>query len=405
MTRAIRRFDPVVFWAAIAATALGCLVIFDAGYARSLSSGKGVVPREFWIQAISAIAAVGIGILVSRSGLQRLYDFAKPVWWLTLVALAGLMIPGLGTEMNGAHRWYKLGPITIQPAEFAKYAVIVYIAAVMHHRKAWPAKRYKSIALWLDSTIPKKMPRLIPAVWVLIGVGLIAIEPDLGTAAVVAAIGWVCFAAGGVTRKSMVVGTLLGLLACAAVVKMEPYRVERITNHAHRWDKGNMDDTGFQTTQSELAMASGGIVGVGIGAGRAKHIMPAATTDFVGATVAEELGLIGWLLTIAPLGVLTWRFFVLAGRAPTRFGAIIQVGLGSWIGVQSVVNILMANGTWPAIGIPLPFISSGGSSLVAMWIALGVSAAAMQPILARKEATVEADRDGWRHGRPRLSGA
>lgn len=404
--RAIQRFDPYVLLLALICSVAGLLVIFDAGYARSMAAGRGVVPREFTMQAISLLVAAVAGILLANVGVRKLYRSAKAVWWITFFSLAGLMTP-LGYEMNGAVRWYKFGPVTIQPAEFAKVAAILFLAAALHKWKPWrpPAKRPRRWIHWIEKVGWPKIKRYAPALAVAVGIAMIVEEPDLGTGAVVAAIAWTLFAWGGASRRSMVLGTVAIAVLSMVAIKLEPYRWERIENHAHRWDPAHADDTGFQTVQSELAMASGGWTGVGLGAGRAKHIMPAATTDFVTATMAEELGLLGWTLMILPLAALSVRLLQLAPRAPTKFGMLVSVGTGAWLAIQSVVNIMMANGLMPAIGIPLPFYSSGGSSLIAIWLALGCSQAAMQPVEVRKEAAVETDRDRWRHGRTRLSGA
>jgi cell division protein FtsW len=197
-------------------------------------------------------------------------------------------------------------------------------------------------------------------------------EPDLGTAAVILAIAAVMLFLGGVSKRSLVVGVLIGALGVFFLVTLEPYRVERILHHSERWNVGMVDDLGYQTTQSETAMAGGGFWGVGIGSGRAKHMLPAATTDFILATIGEETGLLGALGVLAMLGVLAWRLMHLGMRLSDRFGQLVLFGTAAWLGVQSSVNVMMANGTLPAIGIPLPLISSGGSSLIAIWGCLGI---------------------------------
>jgi cell division protein FtsW len=364
-----------------------------------------MIPREFTAQVIFFAGALISTMFVVRSSPEGLYRWAKPIWFVTLIALFGVMIPGIGYEMGGSRQWYKVGPITIQPAEFAKVTSILFLAAVLNAWRAWPnkIKRYKTFALWFDNVAIPKLIRFAPAF--VLGLGLIMIIfDDLGTGAVIAFVAWVMFTLGGASRKSIVACTIIAAIGCYGLVKMQPYRVERFVTHAQRWDADHLDDAGYQTVQSELGMASGGLIGVGIGAGRTKHVMPAATTDFIPATIAEEFGFVGWLGVMMVIGGLTYRLFWLAQRAPTKFGAMALIGVGSWIGVQSVVNVMMANGTLPPIGIPLPFISSGGSSLIALWLALGVSQAAMQPAMAKaKEEAPNAVRGHRRgHGWSRL---
>jgi cell division protein FtsW len=249
------------------------------------------------------------------------------------------------------------------------------------------------------------LKRCLPALWVLIGIVLIEGEPDLGTAAIVAVTSFVMFYLGGAKPTTLLAGALLALVGVTFMINAQPYRMERIINHAHRWDPSNVDDIGYQTVQSELAQATGGWIGVGVWEGRAKHVIPATTTDFIGATVGEEFGFTGSLLVLGLLGGLVARLLYLAKLARTKFAMLLLSGVAVWVGIQACTNVMMANGTVPAIGIPLPFISSGGSSLIALWLAMGLCQAVLRPVPVAKEAVVEADRDRWRHGRTHLSRA
>jgi cell division protein FtsW len=409
LNRALRIHDPILFWLSLAATAIGLLFVYDAGYARALASGRGLIPPEFRSQLMFlGPALIGAG-LVARIRPEAWKKGSKVVWLASLVLLVAVEF--IGTEMNGARRWIGVGPFAIQPAEFAKIATIIYLAGAFADRKAWPKKMpRRTFAQWMDVVMPAKLMRALPAVWVLVAVILIEKEPDLGTAAVVAATAFAMFVPGGVTWKSIAAAVALAGLGAGVMVVKEPYRMERITNHVHRWENGNADDIGFQTVQSEAAMASGGLVGVGIGNGRAKHILPATTTDFIMATIGEEVGLIGSLCVLAVIGGVVWRLKWLAGQVADRFSSLVLYGVGAWIGIQACVNVMMANGFLPAIGIPLPFISSGGSSLVALWIALGLCQGVLAP---RPEAATDDDEEGsratdrnrWRNGRTRLSRA
>lgn len=404
--RKARIHDGPLMVLALLATAMGLVFIFDAGYARSLQQGAGPIPREFRTQMLFLPVALLAGMWISRVHSDTWRKYSKLLWVLTLVALALPMIPGIGVERNGAHRWIGIGPLEVQPAEFAKLTMIMYLAGAFAGRPKWPEKvrRFKTRAAYFDNVVIPKATRMLPAVWVFAGIVLIELEPDLGTAAVLAVSAFAMFLAGGVSRKTLIWGVAISALMASFLVAQKPYRLERIFTHNSRWEKGNQDDTSYQTVQSEMAMASGGVVGVGIGAGRAKHVLPAATTDFVTATVFEEFGLIGALMVIAVMAALVLRMLALAERAPTEFGSLLLVGVASWIGIQGCVNIMMANGLLPAIGIPLPFVSSGGSSLVALWMAVGVCQGALAPQVA-KEAALEAGGDGWRHRRTRLSRA
>lgn len=407
MFRALRLNDPALFALALAATLMGLFFIFDAGYARSLKDGYGWLPRESVSQVVLLGPALILGAAAARIRPEAWKRWSKVLWVVALLSLLLPMIPGIGVEMNGAKRWVKVfGPITFQPAEFAKVAVIVYLAGVFAGRAAWPskAKPQKSAALWMDNILIPKLMRCMPALWVLAAIVLVEKEPDLGTAAVMAAVAGAMFYLGGVSRKSFAVLALLGFVGVVFLIKQEPYRLQRILSHSSRWSSDNIDDIGFQTVQAEMAQASGSLLGTGAGSGRAKHLLPAATTDFMPATIGEEFGFVGMTLAVGTLALLAFRLFKLAPTAPTPFGAMILNGVGWWITIQTSVNVMMANGFLPPIGIPLPFLSSGGSSLIALWLAIGLCQSALTPAPA-KEASDAPDRYRWGDGRARLSRA
>ncbi len=402
-----RLSDPILFWLALALTGLGLLFIFDAGYARSMRDGRGMIPKEFYNQVAFLFAGLLIAWWVGRVSQLKLKKWSVGIFLIGMLMLVAVEIPGIGVEMSGAHRWIGVSPFLLQPAEFFKVAAIIYLAGVFADRKAWPKKlpHFSNWAAKMDALAWPKIKRCLPAVWVFVGIVLVEREPDLGTAAVVVGTAFVMFILGGVSRTTLITGMLFVGLGTMFMVKAQPYRMERIVNHEHRWDPKNVDDVGYQTVQSELAQATGGWGGVGVGAGRAKHVMPATTTDFVMATVAEEFGFLGSLTVIGLLGALVARLMWLAQMAHTRFASLVLGGVAAWIGIQSCTNIMMANGFMPAIGIPLPFISSGGSSLIALWLAMGVCQAVLRPVPVAKEALVEADRNRGRYGRTHLSRA
>lgn len=402
MNRTLRLYDPILFWLALAATVLGMLFVFDAGYARSLAANRGAIPKEFLAQVFFLPVGIIASVLCANTRPDSWKSIAKVIWWISFGSLLLVFFPVIGKEMNGAHRWIKPG---IQPAEFVKFTCVLYLASVFADRKAWPTQiKYKNRVEWADRVLMPKLARAMPAIVTFIAVLLIEKEPDMGTGAVVAFVAFCMMFLGGVSKRSLVLATCLALVGIFVMVKQEPYRLDRIVNHSHRWESGTMDDTGYQTVQSELAMASGGLGGTGIGTGRAKHVEPAATTDFILATVGEEFGFFGVLIVIGVMAALVIRLLALSAKAPTRFGALVLSGCAGWIGIQAAVNIMMANGTLPAIGIPLPFISSGGSSLVALWMAMGLCQSVIAPQTA-EEGEVAPSRHRWRHRRPRLSRA
>lgn len=406
-TTITRPQDPVLTFLAATITLLGLAFIFDAGYARALQKGS-VIPPEFQTQLIMAVVAVGAYFVCSRVPKEK---WAKSGRWIGLISFLSLVAVELvGKSQNGAKRWLGVPPIAIQPAEFAKLAIVLYLAYVLANRKPWVTpKPSRDFATWTSRVAIPKLERMWPFFVLLVFFVLIELEKDLGTGMVVLVTGICMLLMAGMSMKSKIALLSLVVVGTMFMAKKEAYRMTRITSHFSRWQPDKVDEEGFQTCQSELAMASGGAGGVGIGNGRAKHILPATTTDFVMATVAEEAGVLGPLVALGLVGGITLRLWSLAKVAKDRFCALALMGVGTWIAVQACTNLMMANATLPAIGIPFPFVSSGGSSLVALWAALGIcqSLGAVTVPRAKSKAEVEAEgrRNRWGNGRARLSGA
>jgi cell division protein FtsW len=410
---ALKVRDPwLVVWAGVA-TVLGLFFIFDAGFARSVQTGNGPIPREFVMQCVFCVAGAVAWMIGSATGPDRIQKFAKIAWVASFLGLIAVKV--LGHEQNGAQRWVDIGPVSIQPSEFVKLTVVLYLAAVFADRAPWkvPKLRNPNLAKWLDHVAIPKFVRCLPAAYVLVAVFMIEKEPDLGTAAIIGATAFGMFVLGGASRWTLALGIGISVFGAWFLVNQESYRLERIQSHFSRWDPSIVDDATYQTAQAELAMADGGLFGVGIGAGRLKHLIAAPTTDFILATIAEETGLVGALVVLGVLFGLAWRLFTLAGRASSRFASLVLSGAGVWIAVQTCTNALMANAFLPTIGIPLPFVSSGGSSLIALWLTLGVCNAMLVPgrqqaVEPQEERNDANHRDRRRDGRaylPRTGGS
>lgn len=404
----VRRFyaDPLLFWLCLAASLLGLVAIWDAGYAR-IGAGGPVLPRELRYQAVYLVIAVLVGWGCTR--------IPRASWrwlgWVGLVGSFGLLVavrlPGIGHTIGGAQRWIKLGSLTVQPSEFIKLAAIMFLAAMMASHEPWKIRKkaFRNFGERIDRVWLPKFKRALPLFLVLALAVMVERQPDLATAAVIVVGSVGIIAVAGVTRKSLLILAAASVVLVSLAVVEQPYRLERLTTHAARWEPENVRGKGYQTVISETALARGGIFGVGLGEGAAKHRLPAPTTDFVLTTVGEEFGLVGSLFVVALLGMVCWRLFWLAARAPDRFGRLALVGIGVWVGVQTCTNVLMVNGSLPPIGIPLPFISAGGSSLLALWMAVGLSMT-MAGEQSRKEVQKpETRRYGWRNRRTRVSRA
>ena len=294
---------------------------------------------------------------MSRFPYEQLSRWMKPL----LIATAGLMtavlIPGLGVKVNGASRWLGWGPLRMQPSELAKLAVILYAADTL-------TRRVGQIRDW------KAVMR--PIALVLCGFAvLLLFQPNLGTTIILATIVLIMLFVGGVPVKPLVVfsGSLVSLATLLAF--SAPYRLRRLTAFVDPW--ADPLNRGFQTIQSQVGFANGGILGTGLGQGRAKWgFLPEAHTDFIYAIIGEEIGLLGSVLVIGLFLAFAFYGVRTVLRARDRFGMLLATGITTWILIQAFVNLGACVGRLPITGVPLPFVSAGGSSLIFTMAASGI---------------------------------
>jgi cell division protein FtsW len=291
--------------------------------------------------------------------------------WLFGLSVAGLLlvlVPGVGIMVDGSRRWLGAGAFRVQPSEVAKLALLCCGANVLARR----ADRLDDWREWL------------PVLLVLGGLSaLVMLEPDLDSVIVLALIGFALLIVGGVRRLHLgrLAATGIGLVTVLAFAA--PYRRARMLAFMHPWQ--DQRRTGYQIAQSLIALGSGGVDGVGLGAGRAKWMfLPNAHTDFIFAVIGEELGLIGCLLVLALFAGLGLVGFRVAQRAPDRFGVLLAAGVTAWIVGQAVINLGAVVGMLPVSGITLPFLSAGGSSLVITMLGAGILANVARRTPARR---------------------
>ena len=283
---------------------------------------------------------------------------AVPIFFLSIVFLILVFVPGIGSKIYGASRWIQLGPFSFQPSEMAKLSIILYLAAWLESRGAQKIKDFNE--------------GLLPFLGIM---GLIAFlimkQPDTGTLGVIVLTSFAIFFISGAKISHLVSMGVGGFAFLALMVKLEPYRMNRIL--AFRNPDIDPQGIGYQIKQALIAVGSGGILGAGIGHSRQKYnYLPEPVGDSIFAIIGEEVGMIGATIIVLLFVVLAIKGLRIAKNAPDNFGRLVATGIVSWIIFQAFINISANIALIPLTGIPLPFISYGGTSLVFLMSAVGI---------------------------------
>jgi cell division protein FtsW len=338
----------------IGLTLFGVVMVYSASAVLAQKS----FGTQFYFLSRQGMWAVG-GIIAMVIGLSidyRHYRGRFVVLSLLSVSLALLIVVLFFPAINGTHRWIRFGPFSLQPSEISKLALVAFLAYFLH-RNAGEMTQFKNT--------------FVPAAIVAGAlITLVVIEPDLGTAiALVVVFAAMTFQA-GVPIRYLATLAALGLPPLVYML-LVPWRFQRIMDFLNPWE--NQTGSSFQIVQSLIAIGSGGSSGVGFAQGKQKlFYLPAPHTDFIFAVIAEELGLIGAMTLVLMFAIFAWRGFRAARFAPDMFGQLLAVGLTVMIIVQALFNVSVTLSLVPTKGIPLPFISSGGSSLAISLFATGV---------------------------------
>ncbi len=346
----------VVIVAVVALVVVGLAMVLSASSVSSLYDGT-----DTWFHFRRQGMWLGLGtvaLLVARSiDYQHWRQLIPVALGVTLVTLLVVLVPSIGIEAKGATRWIAVGPLSFQPTELLKLTMVLYTADLL-------AKRERALDQPLHTIGPVLLVFAVCAF-------LVMLQPDLGSVIVVGGITLTMLFAGGVA-----LGPLLGVSAAgvglALVLTMtEAYRRDRLLAFLDPWE--DPLNAGYQTIQSLVGVANGGVTGVGIGEGRAKWgYLPEAHTDFIYAVVGEEMGFVGSVMVLSLFLVVAALGIRIALRAPDRFGTLVALGIVAWLVIQALVNIGTVVGVLPITGVPLPFVSFGGTSLVAGMAAVGV---------------------------------
>lgn len=339
----------------------------------------------------SLFAAVGLAAMavLRHVDYRQLHRWAPLAAAVVAVLMLAVLLPRVGLTIQGARRWLDLGPLgTVQPSEAGKLAFALFLAQ-------WTDRRQGRLHSFADSFVPF-------AIMTAAVLGVLMLQRDLGTAIVTSAIFVSIYFAGG-GRKRHVALLLVGLLAAFALFTMlESYRSVRLRGYLDPF--ADPLGTTYQDVQALIGLGSGGLFGVGLGHSVLKYLwLPEAHTDFIFAIIGEETGLVGTTLVLAGFVLLTVRGYQAAMRAPDRFGVMLATGITTWIGFQALLNMATVSSTLPTTGVPLPFISAGGTALAialaGMGILLNVAAHAQEQVAGtqrRLDATVDLGRRNWR---------
>jgi len=348
--------DRLLFLTTLALVAASIVMVYSAS--NVLASARHLGPNYFLTKqalfAILGLAAMAITMQVD----YRSYRDQRFIWVVvgcTLAALVAVLL--IGPRINGSQRWFFLGGVGIQPAELAKLAVILFTAAVLEQRM----DRIREVKHALGPI----------ALLLAVTLGLIAWQPDFGSAMVVlASAAAMAFAAGLPYRYF--VGIAIGLIPLIGIYAVSAdYRMRRLAAYWNPWEQAQGD--GFQAVQSMIAVGIGGLTGRGLGNSIQKlFYLPEPHSDFIYAVLSEELGLVGATLVLLGFVVITWRGLRIVARATDPFGAFLATGLTAMYAVQALFNISVVLGLLPVKGIPLPFVSAGGSSLIVSLAGMGV---------------------------------
>jgi cell division protein FtsW len=350
-----RRPDPWLWLPATALLMLGLLMVLNTTYFLGLEK-TGDAFHFFKLHLAHIIVGFFALAILSQFSLTGLRRLVIPLAVLSVVMLIAVYIPGLGLVRGGARRWLRIGPVVTEPSELVKFALVFFLADFL-------SKRQDRMRLFGQGPMPA---------FLIVGpVALLILkQPDFGSTVMIAVVLFVMLYAAGAEAKHL--GATGAAAVCVLLVQMvaKSYRMRRLTAFLDPWQAAR--GAGFQLIQSFIALGAGGGWGVGLGAGRQKMFyLPQAHTDFVFAVVGEEFGIAGAVVVIALFCVILFRGMRIAHDEPDPFASLLAVGLTALLSLQALINMAVVIGMIPTKGLPLPFLSYGGTAIVIAMAALG----------------------------------
>lgn len=358
--------DSVLFWALTILIIFGLLMLFTSSMIISKektktqkSPGGSAVYYFFHQFFLGLLPGILLAFFLSKFSLNYFRRISVPFYLLAIASLIIVFIPALNFQAKGAASWIEISGFTFQPSELAKLALIIYLAAFFD-------KKIK------ENKIKDSKEGLLPFLFVLAPIALLLIaQPDMGTLGVIALISLTMFFAAGAKFSHVAFLIIMGLLLIFIGVQIFPHQAQRILTFINP-EKDTLG-LSYQVNQSLIAIGSGGALGVGIGNGLQKYnYLPEPMGDTIFSVWAEETGFVGCLIIIGLYLILGWRGFIISKRAPNKFTQLMTIGIISWILIQAFLNIMAVTGLIPFTGLPLPFISYGGTSFIVMLGAMGI---------------------------------
>ena len=334
-----------LFLVALGLSLLGLVMVYSATY-------RDYGTQYLLLRAGHVVLGVLAFLLASRVPYTAWRKYAPGLYLAVLIGLLLVLVPGIGHEAGGARRWLDLGPLSLQPGEFAKLASVVVLSCAVARVPA-------------GSGLPLRPMTAVGVLFL-----LVLVEPDFGTSVVLLAGAAGVLWASELRTRDLVLSAVASLAALAGVMMLAPYRRERFMTFLDPWSVA--DGSGYQVVQSLVAIKAGGFFGSGAGAGSQGVSVPELGTDMIFALIGEELGLFGMVVVIAAFGFLTLAGFRISLQAPSVLGRCLAAGLTTMIAVQAAFNMGAAMVVLPLTGMTLPFISYGGSSLMVCFAAVGI---------------------------------
>lgn len=347
----MKKFDIVLFSTVLLITLFGLFMVYDASSILSYNT-YGNKYEFFKDQTVWAVLGFTVLFITYKLDYHKWHLLALPMLIAALGMLILVFVPGIGAGAKGANRWINLGFGTLQPAEFVKLTLAIYLAAWFSHKEKG---RVLAFALLLGAVML-----------------LVMLQPDLGTASIILfeAI-TIFYLSGGSIKYFFIAGPIIAIIGYFYIISA-PYRLARLTSFLNIND-ASLQGVSYHVKQILIALGSGGVVGLGIGNSIQKYAyLPENVTDSIFPIFAEEFGFIGSCILIAVFTFLIWRGFYIASRAKDTFGKLLAGGIISFIGIQAVINLAAMSALVPLTGVPLPFISYGGSALVVDLASIGI---------------------------------